>query len=123
MKLTVRLFAHLRERAGRSEIVLEDLAEDLDVAGLKREIERREPAIGSLARVRGAVGTEYAAETRRLKDGETVSLIPPVSGGAFRLSEQPLSLEAAVDEVRNDQAGAIATFTGTTRIDTVTAHS
>ena len=40
MKLTVRLFAHLRERAGRPEIRLEDLAEGLDVAGLKREIER-----------------------------------------------------------------------------------
>jgi MoaE-MoaD fusion protein len=47
-----------------------------------------------------------------------VALIPPVSGGAFLLSEEPLSLERAVAEVRNDEAGAIATFTGTAR-----AHS
>jgi molybdopterin synthase catalytic subunit len=44
-----------------------------------------------------------------------VALIPPVSGGAFRLSEEPLSLDAIVREVASDDAGAIATFVGTTR--------
>ena len=128
MKLTVRLFAHLRERAGQSEVVLEDLAENLDVAGLKREIERREPALGSLARVRGAVGTEYVPETRRLADGETVSLIPPVSGGSpgspaalsrgvFELWEDPLDPAQAVARVRDPACGAVATFTGTTRAE------
>jgi molybdopterin synthase catalytic subunit len=33
------------------------------------------------------------------------------------LSEKPLSLEAAVDEVRSERAGAIATFVGTTRVE------
>jgi molybdopterin synthase catalytic subunit len=42
-------------------------------------------------------------------------LIPPVSGGAFLLSDEPLSLDRVVDEVRDPRAGAIATFTGTTR--------
>jgi molybdopterin synthase catalytic subunit len=45
-----------------------------------------------------------------------VALIPPVSGGGFLLSEQPLSLDAAVREVESEEAGAIATFTGTTRL-------
>jgi len=128
MKLTVRLFAHLRERAGRPEIRLEDLAEDLDVAGLKREIERREPSLGSLARVRGAVGTEYVPETRRLADGETVSLIPPVSGGAsdadealrrgvFELCEASIDPSRAHERVRDPAFGAVATFTGTTRAE------
>ncbi len=44
-----------------------------------------------------------------------MALIPPVSGGAFRLSEQPLSVQAAIDEVASPDAGAIATFVGTTR--------
>ena len=46
-----------------------------------------------------------------------MALIPPVSGGAFRLGGEPLSLDAVVDEVRSDQAGAIATFLGTTRLE------
>jgi molybdopterin synthase catalytic subunit len=50
-----------------------------------------------------------------LSAGDEVAVIPPVSGGTFRLSSEPLSLEAAVDEVRDPEAGAIATFVGTTR--------
>jgi MoaE-MoaD fusion protein len=44
-----------------------------------------------------------------------VALIPPVSGGDFRLTEAPLSVDAAVREVARDEAGAIATFLGTVR--------
>ena len=62
-----------------------------------------------------AVNRAYTDRERSLEDGDEVALIPPVSGGSFTLSEAPLSLEAAVDEVRSDEAGAIATFVGTTR--------
>lgn len=122
MNLRVRLFAGLKDRAGRSEIEIDGLEDGLDVAALKREIERRYPALGSLAQVRAAVGTEYAAESRKLAEGEMLALIPPVSGGSgalergvFELSAAPLDPSASHERVLDRSCGAVATFTGTTR--------
>jgi molybdopterin synthase catalytic subunit/molybdopterin converting factor small subunit len=107
MSVKVRLFAGLREHAGWSQREVE-AATVADVW----------PALGLGAEPDGllyAVNQEYAPRDRPLADGDEVALIPPVSGGAFLLSEEPLSLDRCVDEVRDDEAGAIATFTGTTR--------
>jgi molybdopterin synthase catalytic subunit/molybdopterin converting factor small subunit len=108
MSVTVKLFAGLRERAGWSQRELEGVAR-------VRDVWDRLDLGGQPAGLLYAVNKEYADPDRELEDGDEVALIPPVSGGAFRLSSAPLSLEAAVDEVRSDQAGAIATFVGTTR--------
>jgi molybdopterin synthase catalytic subunit len=104
----VRLFAGLRERAGWSEREVEDLER---VADVWPSLDLGEEPSGLLY----AVNKEYAERDRALSDGDEVAVIPPVSGGAFRLSSEPLSLDAVVAEVRSDSAGAIATFVGTTR--------
>jgi len=105
----VRLFAALRERAGWSERELDGVAR---VADVWPALDLGEEPPGLLY----AVNREYADRDRTLAEGDEVAIIPPVSGGAFLLSEEPLSLDAVVAEVRSDEAGAIATFTGTTRI-------
>jgi molybdopterin synthase catalytic subunit len=106
--VTVRLFAGLRERAGwsRREVEAATVADVWPALGLGDEP-------GGLLY---AVNREYAERDRALAPGDEVALIPPVSGGAFLLSDEPLSLDRVVDEVRSDDAGAIATFTGTTRV-------
>lgn len=107
MRVTVRLFAGLRERAGWSEreVHADRVGEVWDALELGEEPD------GLLY----AVNRAYAPADRELADGDVVALIPPVSGGAFILSETPLSLERAIAEVASDEAGAIVTFSGTAR--------
>jgi MoaE-MoaD fusion protein len=107
MAVTVRLFAGLREQAGWSRRELEAAT----VADVWPALDLGDEPAGLLY----AVNREYAERERKLADGDEVALIPPVSGGAFRVTEQPLSLEAAVAEVADERAGAVATFTGTVR--------
>ena len=113
MRVSVRLFAALRERAGARERDL-DLDDGATVADVWERLDLGSEPSGVLY----AVNREYVDRSAALAEGDVVALIPPVSGGAFRLSEQSLSLDAVVREVAADDAGAIATFVGTTR-----AHS
>ena len=110
MRITVRLFAGLRELAGTASRDLElpsgsSVEEVWDALGLGDE-----PA-GLLY----AVNRAYAQRGQPLEEGDEVALIPPVSGGAFRLTQGPVNLTAVVVEVVDERAGAIATFLGTVR--------
>ncbi|MGZ4430464.1 MAG: molybdenum cofactor biosynthesis protein [Gaiellales bacterium] len=110
MRITVRLFAALRERAGWSERQI-DLDGDATMADVWPALELgAEPPGLAYARNR-----EYAPRTAALGEGDEVALIPPVSGAAFRVQSAPLDLAALVAEVSDPGAGAIATFIGTTR--------
>jgi MoaE-MoaD fusion protein len=110
MRVRVRLFAGLRERAGTGERELE-LGDGASVADVWGRLGLGAEPGGLLY----AVNREYAEPDRPLADGDEVALIPPVSGGAFTITDEPLSLDAAVAEVADAAAGAIATFSGTVR--------
>jgi molybdopterin synthase catalytic subunit len=108
VRVSVRLFAGLRERAGTGRVELEDVARVGDVwarLGLGDEPE------GLLY----ALNREYADRDAQLHDGDEVALIPPVSGGAFLLSTEPLDVAAVVREAESDDAGAVVSFVGTVR--------
>ncbi len=114
MKVRVRLFAGLRERSGTGTVEVE-LPEVATVADVWLAAAQLVPLGDQPAGIMFAVNRTYADPAQQLTDGDEVALIPPVSGGSYRLFETPLSLDAAVDEVRTENAGAIATFVGTTR--------
>jgi molybdopterin synthase catalytic subunit/molybdopterin converting factor small subunit len=107
VRVMVKLFAGLRERAGWSE-------REVDVSTLAEvwpALELGEEPSGLLF----AVNKEYAERDQPLADGDEIAVIPPVSGGGFRLVEGPLDLGAVIAEVEDERAGAIATFQGTVR--------
>jgi MoaE-MoaD fusion protein len=110
MRITVRLFAALRERAGWSQRRLE-LPDGAVVADVW-------PALGLGEEPPGiayARNREYAVRDAPIHEDDEVAVIPPVSGGAFTVGEQPLDLADVVRQVSDPAAGAIATFIGTTR--------
>ena len=106
----VRLFAGLRERAGAGSLEL-DLPDGATVGDVWSRLDLGDEPAGLLY----ARNRAYVDRTEALGAGDEVAVIPPVSGGDFRLSAEALSVDAVVSEVRDDAAGAIATFVGTTR--------
>ena len=116
MLVRVRLFAQLRERAGAPVLEL-DLPEGARVADALA-------AVGDLADglpLVMAVNREYADAEVTLQPSDELALVPPVSGGQpepalhWRITDEPLSLDALAARVADPRAGAVVTFSGTTR--------
>ena len=106
----VRLFAGLREQAGTGNVEV-DLADGATVGDVWARLGLGDEPAGLLY----ARNRAYVERSEALMAGDEVAVIPPVSGGDFKLSGDPLSVDDAVAEVRDERAGAIATFIGTTR--------
>lgn len=81
MRVTVRLFARLRDIAGATELS-RDVAEPATAAaiwsGLVTEFPEFAPYEGSVS---CAINADYARLTSAIRDGDEVAFLPPVSGG------------------------------------------
>lgn len=116
MLVRVRLFAMLRERAGRGELELE-LPDGARVCDALAQLERLAEGLPLVM----AVNREYAGEEAVLQPGDELALIPPVSGGALttephaRVRTEPLSLDFVRGWVSDARAGAVVCFEGVTR--------
>ncbi len=123
MELTLCFYAALRERAGAARWRCPELPEGLTVAGLKRELERRRPELGSLAHVRAVLGNTYVPDETALAAGQEVHLLPPVSGGQaercaadrFALCAEPLDPSAWLASVAEPGLGGQCLFVGSVR--------
>ena len=124
MRITVRLFAGVRERAGAGVMALslpDGATVEEAVEAVLRELggERVLPS-----RLLTAVNEEYVRRDTVLLDGDELALIPPVSGGSgVRSPEAPevvitegvLDVAPVVERVRSDRDGCVVTFVGVTR--------
>jgi molybdopterin synthase catalytic subunit len=120
MQINVSLFAGLHDLVGKRKITLE-LAEGATVDQLRNEIGELYPVVlPYLATLVCALGDEYVTLDQVLKDGDDISLIPPVSGGSgdaerFLITTEPLDPQALTDAVRTDESGAVTLFYGVAR--------
>jgi molybdopterin converting factor subunit 1 len=119
MRVSVRLFAGLRERAGADRKDL-DLPDGASVGDLLAAM--ADTPVGALrpGQCVVAINREYARADERVGEGDEVALIPPVSGGdgtvrRVRVTADPLDLAALSAAVRDPRAGAVVCFEGVTR--------
>jgi len=81
MKIVVKLYSSFREIVGAKEEQL-DVAEGTTVQMLLDSYVDRFPKIGRMKdHVILSVNKEYGHPSRKLRDGDEVSFLPPVSGG------------------------------------------
>jgi len=81
MRVTVRLFARLRDITGTAELA-RPVDENATVRTVWDGLVREFPELDAYERsISTAVNADYARMTDRLKDGDEVAFLPPVSGG------------------------------------------
>ncbi|HET7580703.1 MAG TPA: molybdopterin converting factor subunit 1 [Bacillales bacterium] len=77
--IQILLFAKFREITGKETIQWPETP--ITVATLKEQLQQRYTEFPSLSGVMVAVNEQYADDQTEIHDGDTVALIPPVSGG------------------------------------------
>jgi molybdopterin converting factor subunit 1 len=82
VRVTVRLFARLREIAGAAELAL-DVEPPADIRAIWTELARRHPGLAPYASsISAARNMDYARMDTTVSDGDEIAFLPPVSGGA-----------------------------------------
>lgn len=128
MRLEVRTFGGLAERAGLATLVVE-LPEGADVALLRRTVATQHPELAPLMpRVAVSVDLELADDATVLTADQELALLPPVAGGSTDrddtdatratitgLVHGPLDVDGTIAQLGDPQVGAIALFLGTVR--------
>lgn len=122
MKINMRYFALWREELGQEEETRE-VAPGTTVAGLIDAIVADRPRLAALRRATMfMLNQEYVEPGQVLSEGDEVAVIPPVSGGSgeadgrlFKVVETPLDINEVIRVVEHPSMGAIVSFTGTVR--------
>ena len=81
MRVTVRLFARLRDIAGASELA-RDIAPGATIGAVWRQLVHEFPELTPYERsISSAVNADYARMDDLVRDGDEIAFLPPVSGG------------------------------------------
>jgi molybdopterin synthase catalytic subunit len=121
MKVTVKLFARMRELVG-SNTLERNLEDEATVADLIQLLQTEFPRFEQAApRTIISINKEFADPEAQLSDGDEVAFFPPVSGGSqpweekFAITIAPISLDEVAAKVIKPKTGAVAVFGGVVR--------
>lgn len=122
MNIRVKLFASLREAAGRTTIDL-TLPDGATVADALAALDGQLRPASQGRRVAVAINRRYVEPNTGLREGDELALLPPVSGGQettrlFEMTDGPISLDDVASRVRAPTHGAITVFAGVVRGET-----
>lgn len=121
MKVTVKLFARLRELVGTSTLE-RHVAANATISDLIQNLQAEFPKLtGVIPQTIVSVNREFADPQTRLAEGDEVAIFPPVSGGSgadegkFAITYDPIGLDEMAAKVLKPETGAVAVFAGVVR--------
>ena len=81
MRVTVRLFARLRDIAGSPELV-RDVASGATIVSVWQQLVNEFPELaGYETSISTALNADYARMDQMVREGDEIAFLPPVSGG------------------------------------------
>jgi molybdopterin synthase catalytic subunit len=120
LRVKARFFASHSEIVGRREMEVE-LSEGATVSDLLEMLRAEYQGLSGLSFLL-AVNRQYVGLETRLREGDEVALIPPISGGCpaaeagmYRVTGEELDIPATIASVQHPGAGAVVSFIGTVR--------
>ena len=121
MKITIQVFSFLRQWVGQNEFAL-DLPDGSTVADALAQLHAKFPCLKEAEKTTLiAIGVEFATQSTKLRDGDVLSLMPPLQGGAGRAEDQLLFTDKPIDQVEAElgkfsgEVGGVVTFWGVVR--------
>ncbi len=125
MKVTVLLFATLKDRAGTNRLSVTLPAPQATLNDLRAALSSERPALAeSLQTAVAAINQEFAFKGDIVHDGDEVAFFPPVSGGQVRWPEicqvasEPIDLNELTHAITGPATGAVCLFSGAVRGET-----
>ena len=120
MRVQVLFFGMLKELAGLGSDSL-TLPDSATLGDVIRHYEGRIPRLKEMAgSIAMSVNREYAGPECKLKAGDEIGLLPPVSGGVLHAAivRSPIDTEAVLRGIKQSSDGAAVVFEGVARDNT-----
>ena len=121
MKITVQFFSFLRQLVGQSECTLE-LPDGSTAAGALTQLHAMFPRLKEAEKTTLiAIGVEFVAPSSRLRDGDVLSLMPPLQGGTDAAADECLITDKPIDRAEAElgkfdgDVGGVVAFWGIVR--------